>query len=298
MAYYIGLDIGGTKIAGGMFAQDGALLAELTVPTPQDYSSFLDVCKNIVQKLEQDSGKTGTIGVGVPALVSDGFVLASANLPYLKEKHLRDDLAKILKSETRLTNDANCMALAEAVDGAGAGFPSVLGLIIGTGVGAGFIYEGRVIDGPNGLAGEIGHLPLPHRGDEDVSFGACGCGQKDCIEQFISGRALARLYTTMTGKDADAKTISDRARAGDAEALRVLDRYFEVAAKAMVVVLHAFDPHVIVVSGGLYALPGFYEEVPKRWGKYALTAQPRTKLVPALHGPKSGMRGAAWLWRT
>ena len=297
MAHLIGLDVGGTKIAGALYADDGATLAEATVATPDSYGTFLDACAAVARRVQGDAACP--VGVGIAGRIDHaaGSVGGAPNMPFLAGRSFRDDLGAKLGREIRFANDANCAALAEAVDGAGAGCDSVLGLILGTGVGSGFVCGGRLLDGPNGLTGEIGHLPLPFREAADGPVVACGCGQQGCIEKSISGGALARLYETMTGACADARMIGERALAGDAEALRVLDRYFEIVAKAMVAVLHSFDPEIIVVSGGLNALPALYDEVPKRWGRYCYASNPKTKFVPAKHGPTSGTRGAAWLWR-
>jgi len=298
MKLLAGFDIGGSKIAGGVFSPAGELLAETVEPTPGDYAAFLQTCRNILERLESATGTTVQVGVGIAGRVSGGDLRDSPpSMPFLRGKSLRRDLAASLNSEVRIANDANCMAFAEAIDGAGEGFKSIVGLIIGTGVGSGFVREGKIEEGVNGMAGEIGHLPLPFRDESDAPPVQCGCGQKGCIEQSISGGALARLYFLLTGKEADARTIAIKARTGDREALSVLDRYFETVAKAMVAVLHSFDPEAIVVSGGMNDLPGFYDEVPKRWGKYAYIARPETRLLPAKHGPMSGMRGASWLWR-
>jgi fructokinase len=154
-----------------------------------------------------------------------------------------------------------------------------------------------LLEGANGLASEIGHLPLPFREEADGPVVPCGCKQQGCLDKTISGGGLARLYAFLTGKEADARTIARMASEGDADALRVLDRYYEVVAKAMVAILHTFDPEIVVVSGGLSALQGLYEEVPKRWGRYAVAAAIKTKFVPARHGLLAGVRGAAWLGR-
>ncbi len=295
----IGLDIGGTKIAGGVFSPDGALLAEMVVPTPQDYKTFLNGCCNFVKQLSGVTGaSTCSAGVGIAGRIDrEAGTVIAPNLPFLAGKPFRDDLGTLLNRNIHLANDADCMTLAEAVDGAGAGYNGVLGLVLGTGVGGGFVCKGRLLEGANGLAGEIGHLPLPFREEADGPLEMCGCKQQGCLDKSISGGGLARLYAFMTGKEADAKTIASLTEKGDAEASRVLDRYYEVVAKAMAVILHTFDPDIIVVSGGLCSLPGLYEEVPKRWGRYAVVSCIKTKIAPARHGPLAGVRGAAWLGR-
>ena len=248
--------------------------------------------------LEREAGTQARVGVGIAGRIDrERGCVSSANLSFLTGKPLLHDLEAKLGRNIRLANDANCAALAEATDGAGASCTSVLGLIMGTGVGAGFVYQGKIMDGFNGVASEIGHLPLPHREEPDGPLAPCSCNQQGCIDKTISGGGLARLYEAMTGKAADAKQIAALSNGGDADALRVLDRFYDVVAKAMVVILHTFDPEIIVVSGGLNALPGLYDEVPKRWGRYCCVAQPKTKFVPARLGATAGLWGAAWLWR-
>ncbi len=291
MTCAIGLDIGGTKIAGAVFDASGKQRAEKIAPTPQDYGAFLDSCEKTIRELEKESGGLCTVGVGLPGTIDHARgAVSSVNLPFLKDRSLKNDLSQRLGRAIPIANDANCMALAEAVDGAGQGAESVLGLILGTGVGSGFVFRGQIVDGPNGMTGEIGLLPLPMW---EKSYGGAASAT---LEESVSGPALARLYALMTGgAEKDAALIAVEARAGDADALRVLDRYYEILAKAMVVPVSAFDPYIIVVSGGLSSLPGLYEEVPERLKKYAFVKAAKTRFVPARHGPMAGLRGAAWL---
>lgn len=299
MPHHIGIDIGGTKIAGGIITSEGSLLTEMIVPVPTAYDPFLKGCHEFVRLLSAVAGTSNcSVGVGVAGRVErDLGQVHAVNLPFLEGHTFRNDLCDLVGRKVRLANDADCIALAEAVDGAGAGYKSVLGLILGTGVGAGFVYKGQLLEGANGLAGEIGHLPLPLREEVDGPLELCGCKQKGCLDKSISGGALSRLYFMMTGKEADAKSIADLARRQDQEALRVLEQFYDVVAKAMVTIIHSFDPDVIVVSGGLCTLPGLYEEVPKRWCRYTMVPDIKTQFVPAKHGPTSGVRGAAWLGR-
>jgi len=297
MKTFIGLDIGGTKIAGAAFDVEGKEIAQAVRKTPETYEEFLKTCNAIVEELGKKGQKPQTIGVGVCAPFDrlTGTVMVSANVPCLSNKPLRSDLVHALGSRVCLETDSNCAALAEAIEGAGKNYDTVFGLILGTGVGGAFIYNGCSLTGSNGTFGEVGHLQMPREKDEKREFRACGCGGTDCIETYISGPALARLYKAQTGQEADAKQIGALALKKDAGALMVLDAYYTLVARAMVVILHSFDPDIIVVSGGLNALPGLYEEVPKRWGKYALCKTPKTKFVSASFGPMAGLRGAALL---
>lgn len=300
MTFIGGLDIGGTKIAGAAFDGTNKEIAQIVRPTPDNYSDLVTTCVDIVHQLDQKCGQPVSVGVGVPGAIdrATGIVPFTGNTPALSNKPLQPDLEKILKRPVRLANDADCAALSEAVDGAGAGFQTVLGIIMGTGVGAGFVVRGQLVEGANGLTGEFGQLPLPFRETSDGPLVDCVCGQKGCIDKSISGPALSRLYQQMVGSECDATEIGACAQKGDIDARRVLDQFYTTVAKAMVVVIHTFDPEVIVVSGGLNTLPGMYDEVPKRWGRYAVCKNPKTKFVPAKYGAMSGLRGAAWVGRT
>jgi fructokinase len=299
VSFFTGLDIGGTKIAGAVFSEDGKEIGQIVAPTPKNYSAIVTTCKDIVEQLNAKCGQRALIGVGVPGAMdrASGKITHAANLHGLIGRPLQADLEKALGAKVRIANDANCSALAEAVDGAGKGHATVFGLIMGTGVGGGFIASGKIIEGVNGMTGEIGHLPLPAYEASDGVLVQCGCGQKGCIESLTNGAALARLYEAMTGKKADAVQIAAAAGRADGDAVRVLDRFYIVVAKAMITIVHSFDPDIVVVSGGLNGLPGMYDEVPKRWGHYTPCKELKTKFVPAKFGAMAGIRGAAWLWR-
>ncbi len=295
----IGIDLGGTKIAGAAFNAQGEQRAQAVHATPDAYEALVRTCVALVEKMQSATRVVATVGIGIPGTVDrdTGLIRAAANVPCLVGRNLRGDLEAALNRKVRIANDADCAALSEAVDGAGEGYNNVFGLILGTGVGGGLVIDGRLVEGANGLAGEIGHLPLPFREDSDGAAVDCPCGQKGCIDKSASGPALSRLYERKTGQLADAERIADLARRGDAEAGRVLDVFITTLAKAMIPILHMFDPDVIAVSGGLANLPHIYDEVPKRWGRYALRPDIKTRFVPAKHGALSGLRGAAWLGR-
>ncbi|HAX92234.1 MAG TPA: fructokinase, partial [Rhodospirillaceae bacterium] len=287
-----------TKIAGAAFNAKGEMLHQEIVSTPKDYDMFLDAVAGVVSAVEMRTERVDRIGVSTAGMIDqETGVILSASIPCTRGKTYRDDIAIATGRETRLANDASCMTLAEAIDGAGKGYPSVLGLILGTGIGSGFVVNQQIVDGPNGLTGEIGHLPLAFREEGEGEPGECVCGQSICMESLVAGPALKHLYTKMTGKVADNPQIATLASTGDAAALAVLDRYYEMLAKAMITAIHSFDPHVIVVSGGLMGLPGLYDAVPAKWSKYCLAKPPKTKFVSAKHGPIAGLRGAASLWR-
>ncbi len=298
MAFAIGLDIGGTKIAGAVFDAGGVEIARVIQPTPKDYASFLDVTTDVIRQLEAKCDAVASVGIGIPGAVAanpDPLPVIS-NIPCLSGQNLQRDLAAKLGRKLRLANDADCAALSEAVDGAGAGYRSVFGLIMGTGVGGGFVLDSKLVQGANGLTGEFGHLPLPFREPADGPVVACACKQSGCIDKSASGPALLRLHHVLTGNLLTASPqIADLARQGDVAALASLDAFYTTVAKAMLPVLHMFDPEVIVVCGGLNNLPGLYDAVPQRWEHYTMVSEIKTRFVPAKHGALSGLRGAAWL---
>ena len=296
MTFSTGLDIGGTKIAAAVYDAERRELHRATAPTPPHYQELVQTCRTLVAAMDKACGARTTVGVGVPGVLQeDGTVVAAANTPCLTDQALGTDLERALARPVALANDANCAALSEAVDGAGEGFGTMFGLILGTGVGGGLVVNRRIVAGRNGLAGEIGHIPLPFREDSDGSAVTCAaCGQAGCIDASASGTALARLHAHRTGQTCDAATLAERAQAGDAEAEATLDAFLTTVAKAMLPILHLLDPDAIVVSGGLTNLPRLFAEVPKRWGRYALRRDIRTAFLPARHGALSGLRGAAW----
>lgn len=298
MAFSIGLDVGGTKIAGAAFAQNGEEVVRVVQPTPKDYQEFIGAIQSIIKKLEESVEPISAVGIGIPgAIGAKADPLPSiANIPCLSGQNLRSDLEARLGHRVRLANDADCAALSEAVDGAGRGYQTVFGLIMGTGVGGGFVVDGRLVQGANGLTGEFGHLPLPFREESDGPLVNCACGQVGCIDKSASGPALLRLHEQRTGKTLTASPqIAELARQGDAEALATLDSFYTTVAKAMLPVLHMFDPEIIVACGGLSSLPGLIEAVPNRWARYTMIRNIRTSFVQAKHGAMSGLRGAAWL---
>lgn len=299
MTINLGIDIGGTKIAVVAYGPEGSSLFAEEIATPDTYDAFLQACSSLVTKaVEQCVSSDVTVGICTAGAIDHvrGTVL-SENIRYLNDKPLRDDLERTLGCTIRIENDMNCLALAEAIDGAGQGYDVVHCITLSTGVGSGLVVHQRIMRGANGLAGEIGHVPLPFRESGDAPLHPCICRQDDCIEKAICGGGLKRLYHAMTGGQADPPVIAAMARQGDARAIKVLDRYYHMVAKALVVSLHVIDPDVIVLTGGLSRLPDICQEVTARWGTYCLLKEPKTKLVLAEHGATAGARGAAFLWR-
>ena len=266
--------------------------------TPRDdYAATVDAVGRLVEDLESSLGARGTVGVGIPGSLSPATGLVkNANSTWLNGRTLDRDLEARLGRPVRLANDANCFALSEAADGAGRGARVVFGVIVGTGTGGGIVVEGSVLVGPNAVAGEWGHNPLPWPREGEWPGPPCYCGQTGCIETFLSGPGMARDHASATGQRLDTPEIVRRAAGGDAGAEATLARYEDRMARALAAVVNVLDPDVIVLGGGMSNLDRLYREVPRRWGAYAFSDRVDTPLVRPLHGDASGVRGAAWLW--
>lgn len=294
----LGVDLGGTKTEVIALAEDGRMLDRRRAPTPAgDYAGTVRAVAALVAAVESDLGARGSVGVGTPGAISPATgVVKNANSTCLIGKPLDRDLAEALGRPVRVANDADCFALSEATDGAAAGAPVVFGVIIGTGVGGGVIINGRPLSGPNAIAGEWGHNPLPAPQDAERPGPACYCGRSGCIETWASGPGLAADHARVTGEHLTAAEIAARADAGDTAAAATLERHAERLARALAGVINILDPHVIVLGGGLSNLRGLYQRVPALWGTHVFSDRVDTRLVPPMHGDSSGVRGAAWLW--
>jgi fructokinase len=294
----IGVDLGGTKIEVLALGAEGQVLGRRRIPTPrQDYAATLDAIVGLVDALERDLGERGTVGVGMPGAVSPATGLVkNANSVWLNGKPLVEDLTRRLGRSPRFANDANCFALSEAVDGAAKGARVVFGVIVGTGTGGGIAVEGRVLTGPNAIAGEWGHNPLPWPREGEWPGPACYCGKSACVETFLSGPGMARDHQEATGEALDATQIAARAEAGDPGARATLERYEERMARALAVLINILDPDAVVLGGGMSQLGRLYENVPRLWQRYGFSDRLDTPLLAPLHGDSSGVRGAAWLW--
>lgn len=299
----IGIDLGGTKIEGIILPAQGNIVKRLRLPTPKgDYWGTLQCIVELVALLEQElPSDAGSIPVGIAAPGSLSTLtgcMKNCNSTCLNGKPLRQDLELLLGREVRLANDADCFALSEAIDGAAAGFLNVFGVILGTGVGGGIVVDGQLLSGPNGIAGEWGHNPMPSSGLGDGSLEArdCYCGRKNCIEAHLSGPALAQRYFEQTGQQLPVEAIVKRANEGQSEALTLMDAYQEGLAAALATVINVLDPQAVVLGGGLSNIDSFYLELPKRWEKYVFSDSCETALLKAKYGDSSGVRGAAWLW--
>lgn len=293
---HIGIDLGGTKIAGILLDPAGETLAQRRVPTPrEDYPGTVTAIVDLVHGLERETGAPCSVGVGTPGAISPATGrLKNSNSVWLIDQPLDRDLAAALARPVPLANDADCFTLSEAVDGAGAGASSVFGVILGTGVGGGVAIRGKLLQGPNAIAGEWGHNPLPWPHPSELPGPACYCGLKGCIETFLSGPGLARDYG---GDGITGQEVAQRAEAGEAAAREALERYVERLARALASVINLLDPEVIVLGGGLSNLERLYREVPTLWGRWVFSDHVATRLLPPRFGDASGVRGAAWLGR-
>lgn len=294
----IGIDLGGTKIEGIVLDTDGAEIARLRIATPQgDYRGIISSVADLVSMLEQTAGTQCLIGVGMPGSVSRATgLIKNSNSVCLNGMPLRADLEKQTGRKTRFANDADCFALSEATDGAAQGAAVVFGVIIGTGTGGGIVINGDLLAGPNGIAGEWGHNPLPWPQADELPGPDCYCGKQGCIETWLSGPGLTYDHERITGEIYAAPAIGAHASNGDQKAVETLERYTDRMARSLASVINVIDPDVIVLGGGLSKLDILYEQVPKRWGRYVFSDRVETRLVRAKHGDSSGVRGAAWLW--
>jgi fructokinase len=298
----IGVDIGGTKIEAIALDGGGRELWRRRVPTPAgDYDATVAAIAGLVQQARHAlGGAPVTIGLGTPGSVAANGLMKNANSTCLNGRPFPRDLEAALGQPVRLANDANCLALSEATDGAGAGAGVVFAVILGTGCGGGIAVHGRVLTGPNGLAGEWGHNPLPWREPTDPLWD-CYCGRQGCIETVLSGPGMARDHAERNGGGHTAAAIAEAAAAGDASCRDTLARYAKRFARALAGVINLLDPDVIVVGGGVSRIARLYEEVPRLWTPFVFAAGSsegvRTRLLGSRHGDASGVRGAAWLWR-
>jgi fructokinase len=290
----IGVDLGGSKIEIIALGDAGEVLLRERVATPQgDYRATLNAVAALVETAEQKLGSGATVGVGIPGAESLGSgLIKNANSTCLIGRPLKRDLETLLRREVRIANDANCFALSEAADGAGAGASVVFGIILGTGVGGGIVIDGKVLTGANAIAGEWGHNPMPGEHHRD----ACYCGRRGCIELYLSGPGLAADHGRSTGSEIPAEEIAQSAATGDAECEATLQRYEARLASALAQVINILDPNVIVLGGGLSNMDRLYQNVPRLWAAHVFSDQVATRLLKHHHGDSSGVRGAAWLW--
>ena len=293
----IGVDFGGTKIEAAAMDAAGVVVARERVATPRDYEASLQAVADLVKTIERIAGPASTVGVGMPGSLSPRTgLIRNANSTWLNGRNLGADLERSLDRPVRLANDANCMALSEAVDGAGAGASGVVfGAILGTGCGGGVAIGGRLIEGANGVAGEWGHTPLPSPSAQDKSP-PCWCGRAGCLETYISGSGFEADYARLTGRKRSAPLIVEDARRGDRWATQTLERYVERLGRALAVIVNILDPEVIVLAGGMSNVAELYDRLPAAITPHVFSDVWQARIARAAHGDSSGVRGAAWLW--
>lgn len=294
----IGVDLGGTKIEIVALADDGRDLLRRRIPTPQgDYMATVMAVAGLVETVENELGRQGSVGIGIPGAESlASGLIKNANSTCLIGKPLRRDLQAVLQRPVRLANDANCFALSEAIDGSGRETEVVFGVILGTGVGGGIVVNRQVLTGANGIAGEWGHNPLPLPGTADLPLPPCYCGRQGCIETYLSGPALAADHLAHTGERLAAAAIETGAAGGDAACEATLQRYEARLGRALAGVINLLDPQVIVLGGGLSNMTRLYRNLPGACAPHVFSDTCATRIVPPSHGDSSGVRGAAWLW--
>ncbi len=294
----IGIDLGGTKIEAAAFDRTGQERFRQRVPTPSgDYDGTVRAIAQLVAAADAATATRGSIGIGIPGNISPATgLIKNANSVCLIGHALDQDLAAAIGRPVRLANDADCFALSEAVDGAGAQDSIVFGAILGTGAGSGLVINRQLVRGPNAITGEWGHNPLAWPQPEELPGPDCYCGLKGCNEVFISGTGLAADYVRTTGKDRAAPDVVALSQGGDAAAEACVLRYIDRLARATATIINVIDPHVIVLGGGMSKVMRLYADVPKLWPKYVFSDTVVTKLAPPVYGDAGGVRGAAWLW--
>ncbi|RAK50830.1 ROK family protein [Phenylobacterium deserti] len=294
----IGVDFGGTKIEAAALAPDGAFLSRVRAPNPGSYDAAIRAVRELVEEAEGQAGGQGTVGVGAPGSVSPRTgLIRNANSTYLNGRRFREDLETALGRPIRLANDANCLALSEAVDGAAAGAASTFAVIIGTGCGGGLVVNGLVVDGANGIAGEWGHISLPWPKPDEVPGPSCWCGQCGCLETWISGTGLQHDFARVSGRELKGAEIVAAAKSGDADAAAAFERYVDRLGRALAMVVNLVDPEAFVFGGGVSNAEDLYARLPAAISPYVFGDAWTATLAPAKWGDSSGVRGAARLWR-
>lgn len=293
----LGVDLGGTKIEAALLDWAGDIAWRERMATPrEDYEAILQAIRSLVRRGERMAGIELPVGVGTPGALSPrSGLLRNSNTLCMNGQPLLEDLGRVLQRPVRIANDANCFALSEAVDGAGADGRVVFGVIIGTGTGGGLVVNRELLSGRHAIAGEWGHNPLPWRKEFDVER-PCYCGRKGCIETFLSGPGFADNLRALTGLELDSRQVVERAAAGDVVCGEQLVHYHDQLARALAHVINLVDPDVIVLGGGMSNIDSLYSAVPQRLAEYVFSDFVETPVRPPHHGDSSGVRGAAWLW--
>lgn len=296
--FRIGIDLGGTKTEVILLARNSEEVFRTRIPTARDdYAATLRDISALVNQAEAAVGVAGLpVGIGIPGSISrkTGCV-KNANSTWLNGKPFQKDISSNLQRDVKVTNDANCLAVSEAVDGAGAGYECVFAAILGTGCGAGLAFQGAPVVGPNGVAGEWGHNPLPWESEARLAARPCYCGKRGCQETFLSGTGLALSWKLATGQQCQVQDILTMAAEGNLQASELLETYYDQLARGLAAVINVLDPDVIVLGGGASNIADIYTRVPQLLPHYVFGGECDTPLKKAMHGDSSGVRGAAWL---
>ncbi|AHY07037.1 N-acetylglucosamine kinase [Serratia plymuthica] len=297
---YYGFDMGGTKIELGVFDADLNRIWQKRVPTPRDdYRQLLTTLRDLTLEADEFCGQRGKVGIGIPGLPNDDGTLFTSNVPAAMGQPLPRDLAELIGRDVRVDNDANCFALSEAWDEEFRRYPTVLGIILGTGVGGGLIVEGKVVSGRNYIAGEFGHFRLPVDALEvlgrDIPRVACGCGHQGCIENYISGRGFEWMYAHFYQQHLPAQQIIAHYQTGEPQAVAHVERFMDVLAICLGNLLTIIDPHLVVIGGGLSNFEAIYQVLPQRLPAHLLRVAKLPRIEKARYGDAGGVRGAAFL---
>ncbi|WP_409021109.1 ROK family protein [Brevundimonas vesicularis] len=293
----VGIDFGGTKIEAAALDDQGRFLARIRQPNPGTYDEALATVARLIAQVEAKAGPAHSIGLAIPGSPSPRTgLIRNANSVYLNGRPFQQDLEAHLQRPVRLANDADCLALSEATDGAGAGHGSVFGVILGTGCGGGLVIDGQLVEGAHGVAAEIGHISLPWPSAEEAGATDCWCGLKGCLETWVSGSGFQRDHAVTTGRDWKAQAIIEAARAGDAAAAGALDLYVHRLGRALAMVVNLVDPQVFVLGGGMSNVAELYERLPAVVQAHVFSDHWQGLILPARWGDSSGVRGAARLW--
>jgi fructokinase len=294
----VGVDFGGTKIEAAALDTAGQFRARIRAANPGNYEAAIRTVCELVHAVERQTGLgDATVGIGTPGSISPrSGTMRNANAVWLNGRKFREDMSRALERDVRIANDANCLALSEVVDGAAAGSNVTFAVILGTGCGGGLVVNGQLVEGAHGVGGEWGHIPLPWPSHEEIDAPACWCGQRGCLETWVSGSGLQRDYAASAGLQRSGEEIIDQARSGDAKAEAALRRYIHRLGRALAVVSNIVDPDTIVLGGGLSNVSELYEQLPSVVRPYVFTDVWSPRIVPAYWGDSSGVRGAARLW--
>ena len=300
-SYKIGIDYGGTKIEGILLDNQGKEILRKRTTYEKNYDSGIETVKALVAEFDQHTGLQNTVGICIPGFSSKETGLENnANCVWINNRPFHKDLEKELNRKIRIMNDANCFALSEAIDGSGAKYESVWGIIIGSGFGGSFVYKKQVIEGVNQVAGDWGHQPLPYPTEEEydlkVQCDVDNCRRPLCAEQFISGNGFTRVFNKKYGTDLRTREIVALEANGDERAKKEFELYEDRLARLLAVMIGIIDPDVIILGGGMSNVGRLYDNIPKLLPKYTFSDKVRNKVLRNTHGDSSGVRGAAWLW--